>query len=140
MATAAERNARRRLQTLLDSEEYGPALARLRGADERRVLTLIEQNRGAEARREILAADERRRTRVRVQRRATLVERAVQHTVAAHQAHYDSDPADVRRNLRHATDAELRFVLGADHYQLADQARAQPHEYDGELVNPFWYH
>lgn len=140
MATAADRNARRRLQTLLSDEDYGPKLARLRGADERRVLRLISENRGAEARREILAADERRLERARVQRRATLLERAVEHTVIAHQAHYDSDRADVRRNLRHATDAELRFVLGADHYQLADRAREQPHDYQGELANPFWYH
>lgn len=140
MARAADRNARRRLKALLDSEEYGPALARLRGEDERRVLDLVSNNRGAEARREILAADQRRRTRVRTQRRAALLERAVRHTIDVHAPHYPVRDSSVRRNLDQATDAELRFAATATRDQMIDRARQPPAVLEPREINPFWYH
>lgn len=62
--------AKRRLAALLRNEEYGPKLARLRRADERRVLDLVYENQGREARQAIDDLDSRRR------RRRTLGEKA----------------------------------------------------------------
>jgi hypothetical protein len=136
---AADRNALRRLQRLLDDETYGPALARLRGDDERRVLAAISENRGADARREILAADERRRAQVRDQRRRQLLERATANVTAQHRQ-YGVRHQDVRRHLQDATDAELRFAEHADRAQLIERARQPPRVLEARDINPFWYH
>lgn len=133
---AADRNALRRLNTLLADETYGPALARLRGEDERRVLQAVSENRGADARREILAADQRRRERVRVQRHTALFRRAVDNVAARHAAR----PRDVEKHLANATEAELRFAAGADRDQLIQRAREAPRTLEGRDINPFWYH
>jgi hypothetical protein len=53
--------AKRRLAALLRDEEYGPKLARLNRADERRVLELVYENRGREARQTIDQLDAARR-------------------------------------------------------------------------------
>jgi hypothetical protein len=49
------------LAALLRDEEYGPKLARLGRADERRILDLVYDNRGREARRELNILDAKRR-------------------------------------------------------------------------------
>jgi hypothetical protein len=136
---AADRNALRRLQRLLDDETYGPALARLRGADERTVLQAISENRGADARREILAADERRRAAVRDQRRRQLLERAATNVTQQHRAS-GARYQDVRRHLADATDAELRFAAGASREELITRARQPPRVLEARDINPFWYH
>ena len=140
MASAADRNARRRLHTLLADEDYGPKLARLRGEDERRVLRLIDENRGREARAAIDEADARRRARVRAQRRETLVRAAVANERVQHQAHYNIIESAVRAHLRDATDAELRFIANATRQQLIDRAREPPRVLGTREYNPFWYH
>lgn len=137
---AADRNALRRLQRLLDDEVYGPALARLRGQDERRVLEAISENRGNDARREILAADQRRRAQVRDRRRRNLLDRAARNTLEQHRAHYIADISIVRRHLQDATDAELRFAATATRAQLIERARQAPRVLEARDINPFWYH
>jgi hypothetical protein len=52
---------RRRVNTLLNNEDYGPKLARLGAHDQRTVLELVYQNRGREARSEIVRLDRERR-------------------------------------------------------------------------------
>ena len=133
---AADRNAIARLRTLLRDEDYGPKLARLRGADERRVLDLVEQNRGREARAAILDADERRRAHEREARRRTLFRRAADNVAAQHSAPLRA----VERHLADATDAELRFAAGASRDQLVARARLPPRTLDRRDINPFWYH
>lgn len=140
MASAADRNARRRLQTLLADEDYGPKLARLRGEDERRVLRLVEQNRGKEARAAIDEADARRRARVRAQRRETLVRAAVNNERVQHRDHYEINESAVRAHLADASDAELRFIARASRQQLVDRAREPPRVLPDREYNPFWYH
>jgi hypothetical protein len=53
--------AKRRLNALLRDDEYGPLLARLNRADERRVLDLIYDNKGREARKLLVNLDTARR-------------------------------------------------------------------------------
>jgi hypothetical protein len=137
---AQDRNAAARLRTLLDSEEYGPRLARLRGADERRVLDLIEQNRGKEARAEILAADERRRDRARIQERARLLHLAALNTVRQHGPHYGTTYDVAVQHLGTATSPDLRRVINADRQQLIDYIREPPTVMYPKDNNPFWYH
>lgn len=142
MATAADRNARRRLQRILDDEELGPKLARLRGDDERRVLRLISENRGSEARAEIRAADARRRQRVREARRRTLLDRAVSNTLAVHRPYYPRiSETQVRRHLATGTTADLQRAATGDREELIDLARLQAYPIDEPReINPFWYH
>jgi hypothetical protein len=136
---AADRNALRRLNTLLADETYGPALARLRGEDERRVLRAVSENRGDDARRDILAADQRRRDQVRDQRRQQLLRRAATNVTDQH-ARYGARYNDVVRHLQHATDAELRFAVTATREQLVQRARQPPKIQHPKDENPFWYH
>jgi hypothetical protein len=75
--TRDERNAQRRLNTILSDERYGPSLARLRGAQERRVLDLISENRTVEARQAILEATEARRAKRRTQAASRRAVRAI---------------------------------------------------------------
>jgi hypothetical protein len=140
--TPAERNALRRLQRLLDDEEYGPMLARLRGDDERRVLRLIDENRGREARAEIRAADARRREARRVSRRRQLEGQATRNMITRHLEGgarvYEQGVAD---GCRLMTDAELRFAATATRDELVERARQPPKVLTprGD-TNPFWYH
>jgi hypothetical protein len=127
------------LRTLLADEEYGPKLARLRGADERRVLDLVEQGRGRDARAAIDAADQRRLERLREARHATLYRRAVDNVTAQHQP-WGATRGAVERHLGDATDAELRFAAGASRDQLVARARQPPRSLDRRDINPFWYH
>jgi hypothetical protein len=124
------------LRSLLSDENYGPKLARLRGADERRVLDLVEANRGSEARQYITSADERRRERERQARKATLYRRAVANVAAQHSA----PVLAVERHLADATEAELRFAAGATRDQLVQRARMPPRTLEAREINPFWYH
>lgn len=64
----ADSLARRRLNTILADEDYGPKLVRLSKRDQRVVLDLIQDNKGRDARRTILELDGMRRTKNRVMR------------------------------------------------------------------------
>ena len=65
----SDRNATRRLNTILANEDFGPKLARLNRDDERKVLDLIDQNRGREARELIIELDVKRREKISTARR-----------------------------------------------------------------------
>lgn len=140
---AADRNYRRRLATLLGDEDYGPKLARLRGADEQRALQLIHDNRGKEARAHILAADERRRETVRASRRRLLERRAVDNQMDVHrQGGLHPVRSTLESGARMLSDADLRFAATASRVELVARARRPPDRFTprGEDWNPFWYH
>ena len=140
---AVDRNARRRLQRILDDEDYGPKLARLRGADEQRALSLIDAGRGREARAHITAADERRREIARASRRRLLERRAVDNQMDVHrQGGFHPVRQTLEMGARMLTDAELRFAAGASRDELVARARRPPDKFTprGEDWNPFWYH
>ena len=140
---AIDRNALRRLQRLLDDEDYGPKLARLRGTDEQRILDLIDRNRGKEARAEILAADQRRRETAAASRRRLLERRAVDNQVKAHrEGGFDPNRDTLEDGARLMSNADLRFAATATRQQMVDRARQPPTVLTprGEDWNPFWYH
>jgi hypothetical protein len=136
---AVDRNAAARLRTILASEEYGPKLARLHGAEERRVLDLIDANRGREARAEILRADAARLERERQRRRALLIHHAAVNTVRQHRAYGTTYDIAVS-HLRYGTDANLRKAATASKDELDLLAREPPRELPPRNHNPFWYH
>jgi hypothetical protein len=136
---AVDRNALRRLRSLLNDEEYGPKLARLRGTDERRVLDLVSEGRGREARAAINDADQRRLERERESRRRTLYRRAVDNVYRQHAPH-GATRGGVEKWLSQADQAELRFAAGATRDQLVQRARQPPKTLGVREVNAFWYH
>jgi hypothetical protein len=138
-----DRNALRRLQRLLDDEDYGPKLARLRGTDEQHVLGLISRNQGAAARAEINAADARRRETARASARMRLEKRAVDNQHARHrEGGTHPRRAALEGGARLMSDTDLRFAAGATRDQLVQRARQPPKHLTprGEDWNPFWYH
>ena len=142
MASAPQRNAVRRLQRILDDEDYGPRLARLRGSDERAILERISRGEGLRDRAlrdEIDAADARRRARERERRRRTLYQRAVDNSLLQHSV-AGATRTGVERSLQFATDAELRFAENATRNELVVRARERPRDIEGIEINPFWYH
>lgn len=147
--------AQRRLAYILSDETYGPALARLRGEDERRVLDLIEQNRGKEARRAILEADERRRERERERARERRTRQRVRTVIRTREQREANAVANilalfgrkasavnVRRNVGYMTDDELDFTADANEDSLTLRASRPADRTDtrGKDINPFWYH
>ncbi len=137
MASSAER----RLARILADEDYGPKLARLRGQDEKRVLTLIDQNKGREARQEILRLDEARRSK----RRVSAVSRPEKERKAVDNISRQFGRINlnkVRANVKLMTIPELDFAATATTDSLTNKARLPPTRKDtkGNDVNPFWYH
>lgn len=137
MASSAER----RLARILSDEDYGPKLARLRGQDEKRVLTLIDQNKGREARQEILRLDEARRAK----RRASGVSRPEKERKAVDNISRQFGRVNlgkVRANVKLMTGPELDFAASATQDELTAKARRPANRVDtkGNDVNPFWYH
>lgn len=137
MASSAER----RLARILSDEDYGPKLARLRGQDEKRVLTLIDQNKGREARQEILRLDEARRAK----RRASGVSRPEKERKAVDNISRQFGRVNlgkVRANVKLMTGPELDFAATATQDELTAKARRPANRVDtkGNDVNPFWYH
>lgn len=134
-------NAERRLARILSDEDYGPKLARLRGADERRILNLIEQNKGKEARSEILRLDEARRAK----RRASSTSRPQKERKAVANILSKFPRANekrVRDNVALMTIAELDFAGEGSKDDIELRARRPPYIVNrkGDDVNPFWYH
>jgi hypothetical protein len=153
----ARDSAQRRLATILSNEDYGPKLARLRGEDERHVLSLIEQNRGKEARLAILEADEKRRERQRelrsqresrkrpiirtsVKTRAQREREAVRRILSVFGG--KANTSRVSRNVSLMTNGELDFTADADRDSLTLRASGPADRTDasGKDLNPFWYH
>lgn len=134
-------NAERRLARILSDEDYGPKLARLRGADERRVLDLIDQGKGKEARSEILRLDEARRAK----RRASSMSRPQKERKAVANILSKLSRVNekrIRENVTLMTIAELDFAgeASADELQLKARYPAYTVNRKGDDVNPFWYH
>lgn len=134
-------NAEKRLARILSDEDYGPKLARLRGQDEKRILTLIDENKGREARKEILRLDEARRAK----RRVTAVSRPEKERKAIANILLQQDfvnPKRVAANVALMTIAELDFAGTATKDGLDTKARLPPSRKNtrGDDVNPFWYH
>lgn len=134
-------NAEKRLARILSDEDYGPKLARLRGQDEKRILTLIDENKGREARKEILRLDEARRAK----RRVTAVSRPEKERKAIANILLQQDFANSKRvaaNVALMTIAELDFAGTATKDELDTKARlpASRKNTRGDDVNPFWYH
>lgn len=140
---APDRNALRRLTRILDDDDYGPKLARLRGPDEQTALRLIDENRGAQARRHILEADQRRRTAQRAAARHRAEVRAVDNQTNSHESvGLRVNRTALLMGARLMTDTELRFAGTATRDQLVTRCR-QPPKYltpRGEDWNPYWYH
>lgn len=121
------RNERRRLASILKDEEYGPKLARLRGAAERRVLDLVEQGRGREARKQILFEDELRRKKNRSKaRERSKAQRAP--TVDEVVAHFlkelpSANLTTITENVRSMSPEQRRYTMRIGAEQIQELAR-----------------
>lgn len=147
----ADRNALRRLKAILEDEEYGPKLARLNRADERKVLDLIESNpggRGKAYRDEIIRLDKARLDKARQRRQ---VKKAPQVDIdALRQRAYvnmrrvlDGKPQTIKRGVSLMTIEEALFAAKEGPWRLKDRAREPTRKYivnEQEIeINPFWY-
>lgn len=149
---------RRRLAYILSDENYGPKLARLRGAEERRILDLISENRGKDARQAILEADENRRAKVRERSAARRAQQRGQAPYLSVRTRRQQErdaaehildvfggkakPESVWRNVGYMTGGELDFAADADENGLVSRAVVPADRKDvrGKDLNPFWYH
>lgn len=139
----AKSNAVKRLERILNDEDYGPKLARLNRKDETYVLDLIDRNKGREARKEILRLDTERRERRRgssiVQLRAKAYTRL--------RAMLKGKPATQKRGVSLMNKDQLNYATSASDSQIRDRAKAQtrdqdPTAYPDDLeieYNVFWY-
>lgn len=139
----AKSTAQRRLERILNDEEYGPKLARLRGESERRVLNLIDENKGREARKLILELDEERRTKQRESSLSTLRKKAIERLTDMWRG--QKRKSTIITGVDNMTRDELNFALTADYMSLVNRARQPPDRIpkgvpDGVDINVFWYH
>jgi len=147
--TAAERNERRRLQSILDDERYGPALVRLTRSEQRDVLRLVEGGDGRAARAEIARLDVARKGR----RREASAKRPVVPWGAARavigaavqtrQAEGDwrwgartVDTWQARARAHKASVVDVAMVAALTPSEL--RGRAWEHRFDEYSI--FWYH
>lgn len=139
-----DKRARDRLNRILADEVYGPALVRLRPADERKALDLIDQNRGQEARAFILEADKKRKEtaqKKRINNSLPELRQAAFNNIMFKLG--KARVAHVRENVdKLLTPAQLRWAANASTDDLIREARKQPRvNKPGTTiaVNPFWY-
>lgn len=126
--TPEYRRYRRRLNTVLRDEDYGPKLIRLSAADQQKVLGLIFTGRGREARALIVELDEQRRDREREMALSTLRRRAAQHiyeltapiTSPSHRR-----LREIKGRFLHATRAECSQVLDMTLGEIRSEASNQ---------------
>lgn len=149
----AKSNAMKRLERILADEDYGPKLARLNRADERRVLDLIEQNpdgRGQAARKEILRLDEARLSRERARRQSKKssvpvidIEVLRRRAYANMRRQVNGKPATITRGVEHMTEEELEFAASASHgairQKAGDRSNLRVYEDLDFEINVFWY-
>jgi hypothetical protein len=134
----AKSNAVKRLERILNDEDYGPKLARLNRRDEAHVLNLIDQNRGREARSEIIRLDAARREtrRARTAKHPT-IEALRAKAYQRLRRMLNGKPATQQRGVSLMNKDQLNIALNAD----ADTLRRKAAEYpDIEVeMNVFWY-
>lgn len=129
----AKSNAVKRLERILNDEDYGPKLARLNRKDETYVLDLIDRNKGREARKEILRLDTERRER----RRGSTIEQLRAKAYTRLRAMLKGKPATQKRGVSLMNKDQLNFALTATDPQLRAKAAEYP---DIEVeMNVFWY-
>lgn len=143
MASNSNRNALRRLQTILNDEDYGPKLARLNRADERRVLDLIEQNKGKQARSEILRLDEARRAKRRGRVKPINIDELRRQAFANIRRQVNGHPKTVRLGVDLMTPDELQYAAAATDDEIrvraGDRSYAKYYDEIDDDYNVFWY-
>lgn len=134
----AKSNAVKRLERILNDEDYGPKLARLNRKDEAYILDLIDRNKGREARKEILRLDIARREsrRTRTVKLPTIDELRAK-AYARLRAMIKGKPATQQKGVSLMNTDQLNIALTAD----ADTLRAKAAEYPDIDIeyNVFWY-
>lgn len=139
----AKSNAVKRLERILNDEDYGPKLARLNRKDETYVLDLIDRNKGREARKEILRLDTERRER----RRGSNIDQLRAKAYTRLRAMLKGKPATQKRGVSLMNKDQLNYATSASDSQIRDRAKAQnrdqdPTAYPDDLeieYNVFWY-
>lgn len=127
-STPEYRRYRRRLNTLLADEDYGPKLVRLSAADQQKVLGLVFTGRGREARALVIRLDHDRRDREREMAISTLRRRAAQHLyeVTAPVTHPSQRRLrEIKGRFVQATRAQCTEVLDMALPQIQAEARNQ---------------
>lgn len=136
----------RRLERILNDEDYGPKLARMNRRDEAHILDLIDRNKGREARKEILRLDkerlERRRGRSQPAPKPTLtIETLRAQAYANLRQQLRGKPSTQQRGVELMTVDELKFAKAATREPLRKKASEPPTPYPDLDIefNPFWY-
>lgn len=145
----AKSAAVRRLERILNDEDYGPRLARMNRKNEAYILDLIDRNKGREARSEILRLDKERlaanRARKTKAKLPTIEElrrdaRRKLHDQWKSRERYNATNTRMRVNLMNEDD--LQFAIDGSTSDLESRASEPSIAYpdlDIEL-NVFWYH
>lgn len=148
----AKSNAMRRLERLLDNEEYGPKLVRLNRADERKILDLIDRNiHYTKVHKELDRLDEQRRAKQRSRRSGKQLPK--QPTIFelrrdAYRNMYGKlnrtekyNSTNNRKRISYMGKTDLDYAANATQTELEDSARGPAYvDVDGTDINPFWYH
>ena len=136
----AKSAAVRRLERILNDEEYGPKLARLNRKDETYILDLIDKNKGREARKEIFRLDKQRRARQRARTAKTKLPTIEELRAKAYtrlRRMLNGKPKTQQRGVSLMTKDQLNFALTATGDELRRKAAEYP---DIEIeMNVFWY-
>ena len=136
----AKSAAVRRLERILNDEEYGPKLARLNRKDETYILDLIDKNKGREARKEIFRLDKQRRARQRARTAKTklpTIEALRAKAYTRLRRMLNGKPKTQQRGVSLMTKDQLNFALTATGDELRRKAAEYP---DIEIeMNVFWY-
>lgn len=139
----AKSNAVKRLERILNDEEYGPKLVRLNRKDEAYILDLIDRNKGREARKEILRLDEARLARARAARKpkAPTIAQLRKQAYARLRAMLKGKPSTQQKGVALMNKDQLNFALTASGDQLRTKAAELPIEYPDIDIefNVFWY-
>jgi len=150
--TGPTRNELRRLQSVLDSEEYGPKLVRLNKSDQRTILDLISDNKGKEARARIVELDEQRRSKRRPSSEKTaqperenindLRDQAFANLDRIHRSKANYNETRVKASVYQFMDKEqLRFAITTGPNGITDRIAAQiAKDSPGNWGNVFYYH
>lgn len=145
----AKSAAMRRLESILNNEEYGPKLVRLNRTDEAYILDLVDRNQGLKARKEILRLDEQRRSNARERRQARKAPVIDINALRAkayakmRRSFNNSHPHRVKRNLSYATSSDLEYIIESTPDEIrakaADRGNIRTYEDDDIELNVYWY-
>lgn len=138
VSSMAKSNAVKRLERILNDEDYGPKLARMNRKNESYILDLIDRNKGREARKEILRLDkerlESRRTRAP---QLTPIEKLRAKAYTRLRAMLKGKPATQQKGVSLMNRDQLNIALTATGDELRRKAAEYP-DVDIEF-NVFWY-